>query len=76
MIGISKAEYKAIQENINLTAQTDSKVYKAIQSRDLWTARIRITALIEGQYPKRFDHMELDSYAGSTMHYLLNYWSL
>jgi len=76
MIGISKAEYKAIQENINLTAQTDSKVYRAIQAKDLWTARIRITALIESQYPKRFDHMELDSYAGSAMHYLLNYWSL
>jgi len=76
VIGISKAEYKAIQENINLTAQTDSKAYKAIQSGDHRLARCRIIALTESQYPKRFDHMELDSYAGSAMHYLLNYWSL
>ena len=76
MIGISKAEYEAIQENVNLTAQTDSKVYKAIQSKDHRTARRRIVSLIKDQYQNRFDHMELDSYAGSAMHYLLNYWSL
>lgn len=76
MIGISKAEYKAIQENINLAAQTDSKVYKTIRSGDHYSTRRRIVSLIKDQYPNRFDHMELDSYAGSTMHYLLNYWSL
>lgn len=76
MIGISKAEYKANQENINLTSQTDSRVYKAIQSGDHYSARRRIVSLIEDQYPNRFDQMELDSCAGSAMHYLLNYWSL
>ena len=76
MIGISKAEYKAVQENINLTAQTDSKVYRAIQSKDHHSTRRRIVSLIKDQYPSKFDHMELDSYAGSAMHYLSNYWSL